>query len=145
MHTALSQALFEADTLQLTDTKALRFRWILHTVAYPIIECSFTEVNRTTLRVRLDCADWNETPPAIALMDSAGAPLECAPANPTSVFHQGPHPSTGMPFVCMPGTREYHTHSSHTGDTWEPRRTAPNYRLADILMQVWHAWLKGSS
>lgn len=25
---------------------------------------------------------------------------------------------TGLPFVCMPGVREYHNHPAHTGDFW---------------------------
>ena len=24
----------------------------------------------------------------------------------------------GLPFICMPGTREYHAHPAHTGDAW---------------------------
>lgn len=25
---------------------------------------------------------------------------------------------TGLPFICMPGTREYHSHPAHTGNSW---------------------------
>ncbi|MBL7738485.1 MAG: hypothetical protein JNK14_04650 [Chitinophagaceae bacterium] len=26
--------------------------------------------------------------------------------------------STGLPFICIPGIREYHNHPAHTGDSW---------------------------
>jgi hypothetical protein len=26
--------------------------------------------------------------------------------------------ATGLPFICMPGIREYHAHPAHTGDAW---------------------------
>lgn len=28
------------------------------------------------------------------------------------------HPTTGLPFFCMRGTREYHEHPQHSGDEW---------------------------
>jgi hypothetical protein len=31
--------------------------------------------------------------------------------------------ATGLPFICMPGTREYHVHPAHTGDAWLRHRS----------------------
>jgi len=28
------------------------------------------------------------------------------------------HPKTGRPFLCVRGTRQYHTHPQHSGDSW---------------------------
>lgn len=32
------------------------------------------------------------------------------------------HSPEDVPFLCIPGVREYHDHPAHTGDVWLPRR-----------------------
>lgn len=44
------------------------------------------------------------------------------------------HPLTGLPFLCQPGVREYHTHPQHSGDVWLLRRTMVSLTsLADLV------------
>ena len=31
---------------------------------------------------------------------------------------RGPHDSEDVPFLCIPGVREYHEHPAHSGDSW---------------------------
>jgi hypothetical protein len=38
-----------------------------------------------------------------------------------------------VPFLCLPGTREYHDHPGHSGDAWELHRPAGAGRLVRIL------------
>jgi hypothetical protein len=64
--------------------------------------------------------------------------------NSSNIFHPDRHPITGQFFICMRGTREYHTHPSHVGDPWESLKQLDNYKLGGILTQIWRGWEKGS-
>ncbi len=144
MHPAASKALFEEEAKHLTPALFERRRWVLHALAYPLINMSFTAPGRTPLRLTFRFDDWNDLPPSIRLENSDGVPLQTILPNPTGIFHAGPHDTTRLPFVCMRGAREYHTHPSHIGDLWEPLRGKSRYTLGGIITQVWNGWLKGS-
>jgi len=144
MHPLAAKSLFDSETHMLTATLEARRGWIIHLVEFPVIDCSFTEVGRTTLRLRMQCEDWNDLPPSITLHAADGTFLSTLPPNPSGVFHVGPHPVTNRPFVCMRGSREYHTHPSHVTDLWDNLKCLSRYELGGILTQVWNAWLKGN-
>lgn len=38
-----------------------------------------------------------------------------------------------IPFLCLPGVREYHMHPAHTGDSWELHRPNDEGRLVHLL------------
>jgi hypothetical protein len=38
-----------------------------------------------------------------------------------------------IPFLCLPGVREYHAHPAHSGDAWELHRTSGAGRLVRLL------------
>ena len=42
-------------------------------------------------------------------------------------------PPDGEPFLCLPGTRAYHEHPSHTGDSWLLRRGRGEGKLYFLL------------
>jgi hypothetical protein len=144
MHPAASRALLEEDVRHLSPELARRREWLFHLVEYPVIDCSFTAAGRTPLRLRLMCDDWNDLPPAIGLHAADGTALQSLLPNPTGVFNGSAHPATGLPFVCMRGAREYHTHPSHVTDLWSNIRDSDSYSLGGILHQLWRAWLRGS-
>jgi hypothetical protein len=144
MHPAAAQALFEEEVKHLSPALCERRGWIMHNLVFPIVNVSFTLSGRTTLRVNFACDNWNDLPPSIRLENHDGTVLQTLPPNPTGVFHTGPHNLTNLPFVCMRGSREYHTHPSHVGDLWDPIRGGSNYTIGGIMTQVWNAWLKGS-
>src|SRR5437773_775630 len=98
MHPSASRALFDADVKMLSPELARRRGWLLHSLAHPVVDCSFIAPERTTLRVRLTCDDWNDLPPSITLHAADGSPLTTLPANPTGVFNPGAHPVTQRPF-----------------------------------------------
>ena len=141
MNRAASNALFEDQTSQLSNLIELR-NWMVVERAYPFLDVRFDGPKRTAIRVRMACDDWNELPPSVTLLAPDGTALTAAPTGPTGIFHQGPHPATGRPFVCMAGTREYHTHSSHTGDLWDNYKNLGGYDLGGILTRIWNGWLK---
>jgi hypothetical protein len=142
MHPAAAKALFDEEVANFTAALAARRGWVLHALDFPLIDCSFTAGGRTTLRLRLQCDDWDDLPPAISLHNADGIFLTTVPKSP--VFNIGPHPLTGRPFICMRGAREYHTHPSHVSDPWVNLRGHDSYKLGGILTQLWNAWQKGS-
>jgi hypothetical protein len=143
MHPAAAKALFDEEVARFAPPLAARRLWIFHSLEFPTIDCSFTGPGRTTLRLRLHCDDWDDLPPAISLHNADGSYLTTLPQNPSGVFNMSPHPSTGRPFICMRGAREYHTHPSHVADYWENLKDNSSYNLGGILTQVWNAWHKG--
>jgi hypothetical protein len=144
MHPAAAKALFEEQTKHLSPALCERRGWVIHQLAYPVINVSYMASGRTTLRLAYSCDDWNDRPPSIRLESSNGTPLTQLLPNPTGVFNAGTHPLTHLPFVCMRGAREYHTHPSHVADSWEAIRDGGAYDLGGIMTQLWHAWQKGS-
>ena len=47
------------------------------------------------------------------------------------------HPITGRPFLCVPGTREYHSHPQHSGDDWLLHRSTGAGRLIPLCDLLW--------
>ncbi len=144
MHPIASKALFDAEVANLTPSLAARRGWTFHCLDYPLIDCSFTMATRTPIRLRLTCDEWNDSPPSITLHNIEGVLIEARVNNPSGIFHPGPHPATGRLFVCMRGTREYHTHPSHLGDPWEAVKDDSSFTLGGILTQIWNGWQKGA-
>ena len=144
MHPVAAKVLFEEQTYGLSSELARRRGWVIHLIEFPTIDCAFTAPERTVLRLRFQCDNWNDLPPAISLHAADGAFLVTLPVNPTSVFNSTQHPMTQRPFICMRGAREYHTHQSHVGDQWESLKNNSSYTLGGILTQLWNAWKKGT-
>ncbi|CCF97126.1 conserved hypothetical protein [Ralstonia solanacearum K60] len=143
MHELLSQRLFSEQVKHLTPRLAQSRGWVLHQVSYPILDCEFQAEGRAPLRLRFNCQNWNTQPPSIDLLDSTGAYLHQLPGVLPTVFNTSAHPTTGRPFICMRGSLEYHTHTSHLSDHWESLRTSGDYTLGGILTQLWYAWQNG--
>ncbi len=67
-------------------------------------------------------------PEAVMAMIQQGMPLaDCIQAN-------GPD---DLPFLCLPGVREYHDNPAHTGDPWLLHRASGVGSLAFILDKIW--------
>lgn len=47
------------------------------------------------------------------------------------------HGPEELPFLCLPGVREYHDHPAHTGDAWLLHRGSGEGSLAFIVEQIW--------
>ncbi len=144
MHPTAAKALFDEEMVTFTPHLARRRQWVFHALDFPVIDCLFEAAGRTTLRVKMTCDDWNDLPPAISLHAADGSLLTAPMSNPSNVFHPGPHPTTQKLFICMRGSREYHTHPSHLGDPWDALKGRSSYTLGGILTQIWNAWQKGT-
>lgn len=142
MNRLLSKAFFDEQTKNLAGERLLNSRgWKVNQLDYPIIDITFTREGRTTFRVRLKCDSWNESPPSIELLSEDGQYLTRLPAG-SGVLNSGPHQLSGRPFICTPGSLEYHTHTSHINDHWENYKGKPAYDLGGIITQIWNAWRK---
>lgn len=54
------------------------------------------------------------------------------------------HPVTKLPFLCQPGTAEYHVHHQHDDDSWlVHHRDLGAGRLAVVVERVWEAMTRG--
>jgi hypothetical protein len=144
MHEVATKILFERQTGSVMESGICALRdWKVFEHAFPIFDVGFDGPVHRQIRLRMVCADWNTSPPSIELRSWAGQLMSAVPPDATGMFHQGPHPETGRPFVCAPGSREYHRHPSHTADLWDAYRGRSSYDLGGILTQIWHAWRKG--
>ena len=144
MNRAASQALFDEQARHLDGVLLEMRKWRVLSRSFPHLDVSFEGANRTPFRVQMHCVDWNASPPSIVLLAVDGTVLTALPTGPTGIFHQGPHPITGRPIVCMAGSQEYHTHSSHTSDLWDNYKTRAGYDLGGILTRIWSGWLKST-
>lgn len=140
MHEAASRALFEEEVAKLRPELLESRGWTLFSKEYPSLDVGFSAQDGARLRLRLLCNDWNELPPSVEFLDWGGAYLGTINRDPAGVFNNSAHPATGRPFICMKGVREYHTHPSHTNDSWAAIRGKDNFTLGGILTQLWHVW-----
>ena len=46
------------------------------------------------------------------------------------------HSPDELPFLCIPGVKEYHDHPGHSGDPWEIHRPAGEGRLVHLLQVI---------
>ncbi len=142
MHELAAKALFEAQTNGFNE-QLFRLRgWKLYKIEYPVIDIGFIMDSREDLRVKMQCDNWDEDPPSIQLQTMTGELLQHIKRDPTGILNDSRHPSTNFPFICMPGSREYHNHPSHRTNLWSNYKGENGYDLGGILTKIWRAWLK---
>jgi hypothetical protein len=129
VHPQLAKARFDKDLAGIDDELCAARGWTVFAQEFPLLDVGFKAESGKTLRLRLRCEDWNDQPPADGK---------------SSIFNGSPHPTTGKPFICMRGTREYHTHSSHIGDLWAPLKVLPEFQLGQIVTQIYNGWKAGN-
>lgn len=56
---------------------------------------------------------------------------------PMQTLMQPPNDPEGLPFLCVPGVREYHAHPAHSGDSWELHRESGAGRLVRLLEVIY--------
>ena len=112
--------------------------WKIVESTYPVLAVILRHSRSTReIEFRFTCDEWDELPPSLSLCHPNGGgelTWEEWPKDGWDV-HQI-HTTTGKPFLCLPGLREYHTHQSHLGNKWENYRLLRTYRLRDIVDRV---------
>lgn len=94
--------------------------------------------------VRIEFTNYDVWAPSVTFIDIASGQPWVPPMRAIAHTTEGPrdllidqHPLTGAPFLCVPGTREYHTHPQHTGDEWLLHRSSGAGRLASLCDLLW--------
>ena len=140
MDNAVSLRKFVAET-RLLETEASAYvatkGWKIASAAYPTLGVVLRHSrSERELEFRFRCDDWDEEPPSLALHDPRDG-RELLPTEwPRGNGWHHKHPTSGKPFLCLPGIREYHTHRSHVRDRWDGYRLRGTYRLRDIVDRV---------
>jgi hypothetical protein len=151
---------------QLEETYRQR-GWFLVDATFPVVTVLFAAVKVTprilVCGVRLDFTNYDLVPPSVTFIDPAtgkALPLkslgfqmlrlngvgEASPDTVATLAQQQQlsyqpllqaHDPEDVPFVCLPGVREYHDHPAHTGDSWLLHRRSGEGSLHFILEQIW--------
>jgi hypothetical protein len=113
--------------------------WNIRSAEWPSLHISFRHPrSQRSVGFAFAFDEWDDLPPSLALFDpETGATLSWDRWPQGSWSAANAHPSTGKPFLCLPGIREYHTHSSHLNDAWENYRARGTYSLPYIIHRVW--------
>jgi hypothetical protein len=130
--------------------------WLLVRQQDLTVDIAFASVVRTSsspsplpvisVCIRLDFSNYDLWPPSVVFIDLfSGQPclphvraLITTPDGPRDLLVNG-HPETRLPFLCVPGTREYHAHPQHTGDHWLLHRRMGAGALATISDRIWRS------
>ncbi|CDX57957.1 conserved hypothetical protein [Mesorhizobium plurifarium] len=141
--------------------------WFLVEAAFPIVVVIFVSPKvapkSIVCAVRLDFTNYDLVPPSVTFVDpftgvalpmkSLGFKMmrlngmaDATPETITARARLGPlqvqeliqaHGPDEIPFLCLPGVREYHDHPAHTGDSWLLHRRSGEGSLHFILEQIW--------
>lgn len=135
------------------NAEAYRRRgWVLLGVAGLTVDVGFLsnvavgdmQVPAMTASIRLEYDNYDLWPPSLTFIDPrSGTPVapivqsleRISPAEVRNTLLV--HPVLSRHFLCLPGTREYHSHPQHTGDDWLLHRSAGEGRLAVVCDRVW--------
>lgn len=97
-----------------------------------------------TACVRIDYTNYDLWPPSVTFIDPRTRQPSRPPVRAPGLSESGVrdalvenHPLTGLPFLCLPGIREYHIHPQHTGDDWLLHRASGAGRIAVICERIW--------
>ncbi|MBY5720602.1 hypothetical protein HFO33_29105 [Rhizobium leguminosarum] len=151
---------------QLEDTYRRR-GWFLLEATFPTVLVLFAALKVQPVplvcAVRLDFTNYDLVPPSVTFVDpSTGTVLpmkslgfqllrlnglaDASPEIVTTLAQQQrlalqsllqAHSPDEIPFLCLPGVREYHDHPAHTGDSWLLHRRSGEGSLHFILEQIW--------
>ena len=112
--------------------------WRITIATYPSLAVALRHPgSQREIEFRFACDGWDEQPPSLSLHDPEDGREFTWKEWPRDGWDvQASHPSTGKPFLCLPGIREYHTHGSHLSDLWDGYRLRGTYRLRDIVDRV---------
>ena len=102
------------------------------------------KLNVVLCAFRLTYDNYDLWPPSLTFIDiltrGPGRPSVRAflltPDGPRDVLVEG-HPDTQLPFICLPGIREYHSHPEHTGDDWHLHRPTKEGSISVICERIW--------
>lgn len=124
--------------------------WLLLKSVGTTVEIGFVAPNAAApfrimpIAIRLEYDNYDIWPPSLTFIDAlTGQPVmppiqarkrEGDVLRPLIVPG---HPETNLPFLCLPGIREYHRHPQHSGDDWLRYRAQGTGAPAVICERIW--------
>ena len=162
----VSRTKFERETAALLGQRwdLQRRGWFIMDATFPKVFVIFAKPDMpatpVVFGVEINFTDYDLEPPSVVLVN----PFTREPytfqdlsAKGVALWHLKPGENTlgnflqaetpdAIPFVCFPGTREYHRHPAHTGDSWllhRGRGEGTLYFLLDKLFEHGIAPLSG--
>lgn len=137
----------EVESLLSLQSELRKRGWIIESTNYPIARVTFLATGVTppvaALTVDIDFTNYNICAPSVRFLD----PVKFAPifipalrrlqdGNVQNLMIQN-HSKTKEPFLCLPGTYQYHIHPQHDGDSWDIHRYSGEGTLYFILEHIW--------
>ena len=159
---AVSRTKFDREITEYRSVEAdYRARgWFLVKARWPVVEVLFaspkTKPPTIVTAVRFDFTNYDAEPPSVRMIDPFSALLLLSQELPTRLPRMIPGPELNipggpkgrlnttqdlmqasapddLPFLCVPGVKEYHDHPGHSGDPWELHRSSGEGRLVHLL------------
>ncbi len=159
---SVSRAKFDREIAQYRSIEAdYRARgWFLVNAHWPLAEVVLaskeTKPPAIVTAVRFDYSNYDAEPPSVRLIDPFSGRLLLSKDLPTRLPRMIPGPELNipggpkgrlnraqdlmqahspedLPFLCVPGVKEYHDHPGHSGDQWELHRSSGEGRLVHLL------------
>lgn len=94
--------------------------------------------------IRLTYENYDLWAPSLTFIDAFTRQPAMPPVRAFMSMNDGPrdvlidgHPETGLPFFCVAGIREYHSHPQHTGDSWLLHRPLGEGSVFTVCDRVW--------
>lgn len=161
MDAEVSKRKFRREVEQLLSIKDdLRKRgWIIEKTEYPLVRVTF--IGRHILprvavcTTEIDFANYDIVPPSVRFLDPFSFKVafcgsyDQVPQTEMRSLIKGTylrdgkpsdiilnHVTDGMPFLCLPGVREYHSHPQHTDDPWEKHRGKLSGHILHYLLDT---------
>jgi hypothetical protein len=152
----------ELDEFRRLEAEHRRRGWWLMEASFPTVFVVFAapqlRPSAVVCGVELDFTNYDLEPPSVRLVDPFTREPYRAKDLPTTLPRRqdvdvslGPavqrisqavplmvaHDAQDVPFLCIPGVYEYHTHPAHTGDSWLLHRGKGAGRLFTILHTIY--------
>ena len=139
--------------------------WFLVKAEWPLVfvvlASKKTKPPAIVTAVRFDYTNYDAAPPSVRLIDPFSGRALLSKELPTRLPRMIPgpelpipgpggakaqlnttqelmqaHSPDDLPFLCVPGVKEYHDHPGHSGDPWEIHRSTGEGRLVRLLQVI---------
>ena len=137
--------------------------WFLVKADWPVVVVVLaspkTQPPTIVTAARFDYTNYDAEPPSVRLIDPFSGRLLLSKELPTRLPRRIPGPEMNipggpkgrlntvqdlmqahspedLPFLCVPGVKEYHDHPGHSGDPWELHRSSGEGRLVRLLAVI---------
>lgn len=125
-------------------------------VATVLLASKTTSPPAIVTAVQFDYTNYDVEPPSVRFVDAFSGRALMEKERPLRLLRRIPGPETvlpdgnkiqlngtqdliqahspeDLPFLCIPGVKEYHDHPGHSGDSWELHRSTGTGRLVRLL------------